>query len=135
LVATLKLEKNIIAAKKVQLSPSRMFDPQGMASQESKKEGGIENNKILVRFVDLLQALSNKMIRLEKNLQSPDKSVNISAKQPPPKRPFWQEKKVETSRVPVPMFENNFAGTLLPVIIVEFVNCSITKRVVGCFPK
>jgi BMFP domain-containing protein YqiC len=35
-----------------------------------KKEGFDENNEILARFVDLLQDLSNKMIRLEKNLQN-----------------------------------------------------------------
>jgi hypothetical protein len=40
LAATLKIEKNIIASKKVQPSPSKLFDLQGRASQEPKKEGG-----------------------------------------------------------------------------------------------
>lgn len=70
ITATIKLEKKIITAKKFQSCPSKLFDPLGKASQEVKKEGVNENNEIPARFVDLLQDLSNKMIRLEKNLQN-----------------------------------------------------------------
>lgn len=55
LVVALNLEKNIVASKKVRPSPSRLFDLQGKASQEVKKERVDENNEIPARFVDLLQ--------------------------------------------------------------------------------
>jgi hypothetical protein len=69
-VVAIKLERNIITARKGQPSHSRLFDPQGRASQEVKKEATDENSEVPSRFVDLLQELTNKMIRLEKNLQN-----------------------------------------------------------------
>lgn len=69
----------------------RLFGPQGRASQESKKEGCSEINEIHARFV------SNKVIRLEKNLQKQQvvqtNQRTFQPKKPPPRRPLQQEKK------------------------------------------
>jgi len=68
--AALKIKKNLLSAKKVQAHSSRLFDPQGRTLLESKKEMGAENIEVLARFINLLQHLCNKMVRLEKNLQN-----------------------------------------------------------------
>lgn len=68
--ATVKIEKNIMAAKNVLAPLSRLFDPQGRISLEPKKEKQEDVEELPSRFVDLLQDLSNKVVKLEKNLQN-----------------------------------------------------------------
>lgn len=57
----IKLGRNTVVARKGQQNHYRLFDPQGRASEEVKKEATYENNDVLSRFVDLLQELINKV--------------------------------------------------------------------------
>lgn len=57
LATDIRIEKNLLAAKKFQDHPSKLFDPHGRTFQEPKKEMGAENNEVPARFVVLLQDL------------------------------------------------------------------------------
>jgi hypothetical protein len=100
-VASLKLEKNMIATKKVHPSSYCLFDLQGRSPPEPKKEGN-ETDEVPTKFVNLLQYFSNKMVRIEKNLQNQHTAsgnhCTFQSNNPPPpyKRPFQLEKQVET---------------------------------------
>jgi hypothetical protein len=63
------------------------------------------------KIVDLLHDFSNKMVKMEKNMQS-QQSAPTNQKPFQPRRPFQPAKKPEVPKVPVPISGNNFVDYL-----------------------
>jgi hypothetical protein len=77
-VVAVKIDRNISTAQKVQLLLARLFDPQARkvqdppvkGLQEPKEEVASDREELPSKIVDLLNDLSNKVVKMEKNMQT-----------------------------------------------------------------
>jgi hypothetical protein len=116
--AAIRIEKNINAAQKVQVPLDRLFDPQarktqdsqGKALQEPKAEQETNKEEFPSKIVGLLNDLSNKFVKMEKNMQT-QQSMHANQRHFQHKKPFQNAKKPEEPKIPVPMSSTNFLGS------------------------
>jgi len=119
LAVAIKIEKNVMAAHQVRPPFSRLFDPHARRVQDPQAKGlpepkeEVEANKeeLPAKIFDLLHDLSNKVVKMEKNMQS-QQNVHTNQKSFQQRRPFQHGKKTEASTIPVPMTGNNYMDYL-----------------------
>jgi hypothetical protein len=116
-VVVVKIEKNILAAQKVQLPISRLFDPQARqvedppvkGLQEHKDEVEVDREELHSNIVGMLNDLRKKIMKMDKKMRT-QQNMHANQRNFQHKNPFQHAKKPKEQNITVPMTSTNFVN-------------------------